>query len=150
MHINFQVLYSRCLSTAGPSRDSEAPTDESPSACVWIGQNALCGWRGRREDKGFLWCDRAEPGGQDQSPKTLGKNLTSNVPGSQRIQFPFVPQMRFARAQRMHESSDRHRGFTGKKDTSSNLEERSSPQTVLVPDVRERELQSKGHPRHHS
>lgn len=58
--------------------------------------------------------------------------------------------MRLSRAQRMHESSDKHGGFVGKKDTTSNLEEQSSSQMVLVPDVRERELQSKEHPRHHS
>lgn len=57
------------------------------------------------------------PGTRINVPGTR-KDLTSNVPGSQRNQFPMV-----SNAQRMHESLTNVEALWVEKDTISNLEE---------------------------
>lgn len=43
------------------------------------------GWQGGgAAAKGFLWCNRAAPRGQDLQPRTQERDPASNIPGSQR------------------------------------------------------------------
>lgn len=116
IHINFQVLHSLCLSTSGPSHDSEAAHWwvmprwylDGSERLMWVEEEEA-------ESKGFLWCDMAKPTGQDLSPRTQEKDPTSHVPCSQRTQPLIVPWLRLPCAQRMHESFDKYGGFMGRE-----------------------------------
>lgn len=143
------MLLSLCPSTSRPSHDSEA-------GHWWV---SLCCYLDVPEwpagvDKEEVERPRASSGAKGQclgaricnpGPRRRTQKTTSLV--CRELNFHLSPEWGFHVSKGCMSLLTNMKALWAEKDITSNLEDQCSPQMVLVPDVRERELQNEEHPR---